>query len=299
MSKRDGKKKNAQNHPPDSYKPKQRAVIETPQTDPAILWNGLNGIMEIQGMRFRSSKNKLDGERCGSPQISVLSAPAGTELYGLAGSSIYVTVLKLRLPTFQSNFPVVSVDYKRQERLWNFLNKVFIETGLKQAPAQRKHAKPMAVRERCHSNKQNTKVSSSIDDLVSGVLGRYSFEKNGEPQAYFQMKTMEYTSYKAREKKQVLIVEAVSVSPGHKLYDYVRTKPRKPFVFHDQLSRDNVPNFKGDYAGDSEKMWEFLTELIAKHRKNVLGGETGFVPLGGEVVEGGAEVIYLADRRAA
>lgn len=279
---------------PDSYKPKQKSAIEAPQTDPMILWNGWSGIVEIQGMRFRSSKNNLANGKCGSPQISVISAPSGTDLYGLAGSSIYVTVLRLRsMTTFRSNFAEGSVDYKRQERLWSFLNKIFLDLGLKQSPAHHQRAKRAVV-----SNKENTKVSNSVDDFASGVLGVYSFEKNGEPSACFKVKMMEYTNYKTLEKKQALIVEAMSINPGHELYDYVRTTPMKPFVFHDQLSWTRPPNFKGGYAGDSEKIWEFLTDTIAKHRKSILGEKTNNMAPNCKVRQD-SQVIYLADRRVA
>lgn len=272
---------------PESYAPKQKAVTEAPKTDPAIIWNGWNGIVEIQGMRFRSSKKKLDEGSRESLQVSVLFAPSGTELYGLAGSKIFVTVPQIHSHEFRSWNKEGTVDHKRQKRLWDFLNNLFLELGMKQPPV---------VRQR--PNHSSTNVSTSVEDLVLGVLGRYSFEEDGQPRAFFRMKMLSYKSKETGEEKHTRIVEALTINTGHELYDYVRTQYRKPFVYHDLLSRENVPSFKGEYAGDSEKIWEFLTKLIAKHRKDVLGGEADVVNPDGNVSLGG-EVIYLADRRAA
>lgn len=280
---------------PASYAPKQKAVTEAPRTDPAIIWNGWNGVVEIQGMRFRSSRERIgDGTR-EVLKVSVLFAPAGTELYGLAGSKILVTVPQLHRPFFRSIFKEGSVDCKRQERLWNFLNKIFLELGMKQPPVVRQNPRPSMSNTQA---RQTSKVSGSIDDLASGVSGMYSFEDVGQPQAHFQVKTMKYTNHKTHEEKTALIVEAVTIDYGHKLYDSVRTKPRKPFVFHNQLSWERVPNFNGACAGASEKIWEFLTELIAKHRKDVLGGETGIVNPE-DFILGEGKVIYLADHQKA
>lgn len=280
---------------PASYAPKQKAVTEAPKTDPAILWNGWNGVVEIQGMRFRSSKKKLGEGSRESLQVSVLFAPAGTELYGLAGSKILVTVPQLHRPFFRSIFKEGSVDCKRQERLWNFLNKVFLELGLKQPQVERQ--KPRSAMPNTQP-RQASKVSGSVDDLASGVAGVYSFEDVGQPQAFFQVRMIPHKSHKTGEEKRARIVEALSINPGHKLYNCVRTYPRKPFVYHDLLLWEGVPNFKGAFAGDSEKIWEFLTELIAKHRKDVLGGETGIVNPE-DFILGEGKVIYLADRQRA
>lgn len=280
---------------PESYAPKQKAVTEAPKTDPAIIWNGWNGIVEIQGMRFRSSKKKLGEGSRESLQVSVLFAPSGTELYGLAGSKIFVTVPQIHSHEFRSWNKEGSVDHRRQKRLWDFMNNLFLELGMKQPPVVRQKPGSLMPDTQPH---QASKVSGSVDDLASGVAGVYSFEDAGQPQAFFQVRMIPHKSYKTGEEKHARIVEALSINPGHKLYNCVRTYPRKPFVYHDLLLREGVPNFKGAFAGDSEKMWEFLTELIAKHRKDVLGGETGIVNPE-DFILGEGKVIYLADRQKA
>ncbi len=281
--------------PKPDYTPRPKAAIESASSNPSIVWKGLSGVVGAKGMRILSYEKKTtSGHDCHA--VSVLSAPFGTPLAGMEKSDVYLNVAQIRSPVFRSNFKEGTEKYLLQKRMWDFFDVFFKNLGLK---GNRPEKVVAVLRPRRSSLKVET--SDSKDDLVSGVPGMYSFEKMGEPQAYFQVKTMEYTNRKTPEKKTAVIVEAVSVSPGHELYDYVRTisSKQKPFIFHDQLSRSGAPNFKGEYAGDAEKMWEFLTDLIAAHRKNVFGGETGFVSLDGEVVEGGAEVIYLDDRRAA
>ncbi|MHB1118130.1 MAG: hypothetical protein ACYCZ7_01185 [Minisyncoccota bacterium] len=211
--------------------------------------------MEINSVRFRVVKVEVGAEKTPIKVVKVFAAPAGTKLHGLGGSDVYVTVSQLHYATFQSRLIEGSKTWEQQKRIWDFLSDAFIKAGLKGAPrekpTQANTQKPLAP-------------SASIEDFRTGVLGMYCFE-DSSPRAKFEVK---FTPYRPKGKvfqavKDVLCVKLVSVEPGHPLYEYCRPGTR---LFHEVLSWKKTPGFNGPYAGDLQKMWELLTDMIAVHR---------------------------------
>lgn len=109
---------------------KASMVVVSVSDKPENIWHGYIGLVDTRGMRLSVSKQKHpSGHEFRG--VHVVSAPSGTELYGLAGSRVYVSVADLHWPNFRSPFKEGSPDYLRQERLWNFLNRLFTEMKLK------------------------------------------------------------------------------------------------------------------------------------------------------------------------
>lgn len=241
--------------PPEQYQPK--LVKESIQDDPMVLWNGWSGPVEVAGMRFRVTKNKKLEGKDPFNVINVLAAPQGTELYGLGGSDIYVSVAQVHLPEFRSRLDEGSAKWLAQKRIWEFLHGVFVANGIKTMP----QPKPTAASKPVHTDHPEKKMntSASIEDFILGVLGNYCFDGDSS-RAVFRVKLIQD---KFDLTKKMLVVEIVSVETGHPIHKYSR---QGTFVFHKTLAFGKIPNFKGTRAGDCQKMWEFLTDIIAEHR---------------------------------
>lgn len=226
------------------------------QTDPMILWNGFSGPVEIAGMRFRVTKKVMSDER-EVKIVHVFTAPFGTALHGLGGSEVYVTLAQLHFQEFQSRLREGSRKWLEQKRIWGFLHDVFVATGIKMKP----QARPVPALNAAHEQhrKQGMKYSASVEDFILGTLGTYCFDEHS-PQAGFRVKP---TQSQFGAGRQVPLVELVSVETGHPLHMYCRPGS---FLYHNTLSQKNIPDFKGTRAGDCQKMWEFLTDMLAKYR---------------------------------
>lgn len=121
---------------PDFTPRPKNAPVEVVSTKSENIWRGYCGLVETAGMIFRVSKQKhSSGHEFRA--IHVVSAPAGTELYGLAGSRVYVSVADLHWMNFRSPFKEGTMDYHRQERIWNFFDKLFTKLSLKGSHAQK------------------------------------------------------------------------------------------------------------------------------------------------------------------
>lgn len=232
-------------------------VKELIQTDPVILWNGFSGPVEIAGMRFRVTK-KVMGDENEVKIIHVFAAPLGTALHGLGGSDVYVTLAQLHFQEFQSRLREGSSKWLEQKRIWEFLHDVFVAAGIK----MKHQAKPAAsskVAQGQHQ-KQDIKTSASVGDFISGSLGVYCFDE-GASKAVFRVKLSQSQFGAGR---QVPMVELVSVEVGHPLSSYCRPGS---FLYQSTLFQRNIPDFKGPRAGDCQKMWEFLTDMLADRRQ--------------------------------
>lgn len=226
------------------------------QIDPMILWNGFSGPVEIAGMRFRVTKKPMgDGNEV--KIVHVFAAPLGTALHGLGGSEVYVTLAQLHFQEFQSRLREGSSKWLEQKRIWEFLHDVFVTAGIKMKPQARPASPSKAAHEQ--HRKQGMKYSTSVEDFVSGTPGTYCFDEYS-PQAGFRVKLSQSQFGAGR---QVPLVELLSVEAGHPLYMYCRPGS---FLYHNTLSQRNIPDFKGTRAGDCQKMWEFLTDMLTEHR---------------------------------
>lgn len=114
----------------------KNAPVEVVSTKSENIWHGYCGLVETTGMIFRVSKQKhYSGHEFRA--IHVVSAPVGTELYGFAGSRVYVSVADLHWMNFRSPFKEGTMDYQRQERIWNFFDNLFTKLSLKGSQAQK------------------------------------------------------------------------------------------------------------------------------------------------------------------
>ena len=104
------------------------------------------------------------------------------------------------------------------------------------------------------------KTSASVEDFMSGLSGVYCFDAQ-DKRAVFRVKLSTSRFVGAR---QASLVELVSVDYEHPLGTYSRPGT---FLYHSTLERECTPDFKGSHAGDCQKMWEFLTDIIANHRQ--------------------------------
>lgn len=227
------------------------------QTDPMILWNGFSGPVEIAGMRFRVTK-KIMGDNNEVKIVHVFAAPFGTSLHGLGGSEVYVTLAQLHFQEFQSRLREGSRKWLEQKRIWEFLHDIFVAEGIKMKP-QARSTSPLKATHEQH-RKPEMKTSASIEDFALGALGVYCFD-GSSPQAVFRVKPSQSQFGAGR---QVPIAELISVEAGHPLHMYCRLGS---FLYHNTLSQKNIPDFKGPRAGDLQKMWEFLTDMLADYRQ--------------------------------
>lgn len=228
--------------------PTQKQAQLSVQTDPIVLWNGWSGPVEIAGMRFEVEKMEMPDDRL-VKVVKVLAAPAGTELSGIGGSGVYVTLAQLYSQEFQSRLREGSTKWVQQKRIWDFLHGVFVAAGIKTKPQTKS-----AVSSGTTQSKRGT--SASIEGLIAGTLGVYCFNEQA-PRAVFEVR-----GTRARTGTS-LVVELVSIEHGHQIYDYCR---KGTYLFHDTLSKKHIPDFRGERAGDTQKMWEFLTDIIAEYR---------------------------------
>ncbi|MGB2580558.1 MAG: hypothetical protein WBC83_02590 [Minisyncoccia bacterium] len=114
----------------------KKTPMEVVSTKAENIWYGYCGLVETAGMIFRVSKQEhSSGHEFRA--IRVVSAPVGTELYGLAGSRVYVSVADLHWLNFRSPFKEGTPDYKRQEHIWNFFDQLFTKMCLKGTQAQK------------------------------------------------------------------------------------------------------------------------------------------------------------------
>lgn len=226
------------------------------QTDPMILWKGFSGPVEIAGMRFRVTK-KVMGDRNEVKIVHVFAAPLGTELHGLGGAEVYVTLAQLHFQEFQSRLREGSSKWLEQKRIWEFLHGVFVAAGIKLKHQTRPTSSSKAPREQYR--KPDIKTSASVESFALGTLDVYCFDE-GSLQAVFLVK-LSRSQFGAG--RQVPIVELISVEAGHPLYMYCRPGS---FLYHSTLFQRKTPDFKGTRAGDCQKMWEFLTDVLTEHR---------------------------------
>lgn len=233
----------------------KKAASEPVQTDPKVLWRGWSGPVEIEGMRFCVTKKRV-GDNATIKIVNVLTAPQGTELHGLGGTNVYVTVVQLHFREFQSRLREGSSKWLEQKRIWDFLHSVFIANGIKTTL----RANPTVTFDLAQGQRQEqgVKTSASIGDFIPGTPGWYCFDEHS-PQAVFRVK---FAACKLGVLKQVQVVKLESVEAGHPLYGYSRPGT---FLYHNTLAWGKMPNFKGSHAGDSQKMWEFLTDMLTEH----------------------------------
>src|SRR3989339_141095 len=247
-----------------SDKNPSKKIVVSAQKDPKILWEGWSGPVEIGGMRFHVVKEKTNGAEL-KKAIYVLDAPPGTELYGLGGSDVYVTVAQLHFEEFRSRIPEDSRLYKEAKCIWDFLHRVFVEAGFETV-------KPSKARARATPASLN--VSASVKDFVAGILGVYCFDEHS-PKAVFEVKYVSLDDKSEQSKKDVLVVELILAETGHPICEYCRPKT---YMFHKLLAWGNQPNFKGARAGDAQKLWEFLADKVVEHRGMETAHERQTVP---------------------
>ncbi|HBH71722.1 MAG: hypothetical protein UU88_C0006G0028 [Parcubacteria group bacterium GW2011_GWC1_42_11] len=121
---------------PDFTPRPKKTSVEFVSTKAENIWHGYCGLVETAGIIFCVSKQEhSSGHEFRA--IRVVSAPVGTELYGLAGSRVYVSVADLHCLNFRSPFKEGTPDYKRQEHIWGFFNQLFTKMCLKGTHAQK------------------------------------------------------------------------------------------------------------------------------------------------------------------
>lgn len=247
-----------------SDKNPSKKVAVLVQKDPKILWEGWSGPVEIGGMCFHVVKEKTNGAEL-KKAIYVLDAPLGTELYGLGGSDVYVTVAQLHFEEFRSRIPEDSRLYKEAKCIWDFLHRVFVEAGFETV-------KPSTTRVKAAPTFLN--VSASVKDFIVGTLGVYCFDEHSS-KAVFEVKYISLDDKSEQSKKDALVIELILIETGHPICEYCRTKT---YMFHNLLAWGKQPNFKGARAGDTQKLWEFLADKIEEHRDMEIAQERQAVP---------------------
>lgn len=237
---------------PDFTPRKLRDVAPVVQTDMSHIWHGWSGVVAVGGVQFLVKSDKLPGAFGGEvniPKVFVHSAPQRSPIHDISGSDVYLTVGQLRRNVFISRSVPGSKMYVIQKRIWDFLSKRLSEHGFyKQVPRPELNGVP------------EQEVSSSVAGLIDRKEGLYCFDEDGSPRAIFKVKFL------PREGKEpALVAEVVSIGRGHPLKEFVRNGT---YVFHNRLFWLAVPAFTGGTAGDQVKIWEYLTDRIAEHRKS-------------------------------
>lgn len=245
--------------PKPDYTPKKKetAAAVVAQTDVTLIWDGQLSVVETHGMRFSVTKQTTKSDHS-FPVVNLLSAPEGTPLASLDGTTTFVTVSALHLSKFMTKANPDSLSYKTQYQIWLFFDKLFREVDLK---VEHKHQKVVEKKKQ----KPALKASASVDDFVSGKQGLYAFEAKG-PRVVWNVKHIELTHMGDRKGQQVLVIEVASVDQGHPLFGSVR---KATYIFHNQLPCKKTPDFRGQRAGECLAIWEYLTDLIASNRKEV------------------------------
>lgn len=124
--------------PKPDFTPRQQKVPVVVVSDKAEnIWHGYLGRVIVDDMCFEVTKRTHSKSAHEFRAVSVLVAHAGTELYGLAGLRVYVSIADLHWPNFRSPFEEGTPDYQRQERIWNFFDKLFTKMSLKGPQAQK------------------------------------------------------------------------------------------------------------------------------------------------------------------
>lgn len=240
---------------PDSYEPafKSSETLQTPQA----VWDGHHhGLMNATGTLIRVAEKSASDGSYSFNGFTVANAPIGSELADLSGSDIYLTNGQLHSKVFHSKFVEGSKLYKQQYRIWLFLRKFFMDLGIAQDIAPKlADEKPV--------QKPECKTSDSVADFTAGVLGNYCFGKEG-PCAVVALKQGVVAPQFAGRVGSSLKVELMSMDVGHPLFGYAENGT---YVFHNLLACGNMPDFKGLRAGECMKLWEYLTDIIAGHRK--------------------------------
>lgn len=270
---------------PASYKPAAK-MSETLQT-PQAIWGGHHGLMDVEGTIIRSSEKTLgDGARPFNV-YHVVKVPVWSGLADLAGSDIYITEAQLHLHTFSSKFEEGSKMYKVQYRIWKYLRKFFMDLGIGQNIA------PNPATKKSTHQKPTRKTSASVADFITGKQGMYCFEEDSSPQVVILLTSEVRAPQFGSGGNATLVAELVSVDDGHLLAGSVRVKT---FVYHNKIRYVMAPHFSGARAGDAQKLWQYLHDIVAKHQTEVAGKILKPVPSSqGAVI--GERVISKADRR--
>ncbi|MEK7460182.1 MAG: hypothetical protein AAB628_01385 [Patescibacteria group bacterium] len=240
---------------PEQYRKSGEVVAKAvEQTDPKIIWEGWNGVLLVEGMRFSVADVEVYSSGKTVRAVHVLDAPAGTELSGLGGSETYVTVAQLHMNQFDSRLHVVATK-EIQNRIWICLNRILVEAEIKTVN------RPVPQENRPNEKKYSRKISPSFEDFVAGVPSEYCFDK-GSPYAVFKIRLESYTA-KSGEVMQVPVILVVSIEAEHSLCGLVTVGTK---FFHNKLFSAGEPNFRNTHASSQLKMWKFLRLLYAAHR---------------------------------
>ncbi len=243
---------------PASYKARPKVAVENIQK-PEIVWNGWEGVTLIKGVKFMV--RRIDtAKKQGVPVVFVLDADYDSGLFDLIGSKTYLTVGRVRQAFFGSSLQEGSHGRKAQQCIWGFLDKYFVEEGIKKLQAVR----PATTVKRV-VKPVSEKLSGEVSGLMDGTFGRYRFE-DCSPKAVFLVKEIIHTPKNALKggmlSRKAVKIQLVSVEPGHPIHGYTRPNT---MIFHDELNTGGKREFHGGWAGDQQKMWEYLTDLIAGH----------------------------------
>lgn len=234
---------------PEQYAPKAKApVVETVQTDPMGIWNGYLGKHEVSGMIFETVK-RTDSKDREFRATSVVNAPEGTALHGMAGSTVYVTTGQIHAHEIKLSFPEGHSSRVRQQRLWDFFN--WFYRGAKEAQAP----KPAEA-----ETAPETNVSASVASFNLATPGQYCFDDQAAPRAVFGVEMVFCRN--GGQAETVANITLVSVDAGHQLHGKVKSGMK---LFHRILARQE-PGFKGCDAGERYMMWEHLTDIVAEHK---------------------------------
>lgn len=99
--------------------------------DPRVLLEGdKNAIVEISGMYFRVRSVKL-ASGTALWVIYLTRAAPESPLADIAGTNIYLSVRQLYVANFQSPLVEYSEGWCIQKRMWDFLNAILVERGIK------------------------------------------------------------------------------------------------------------------------------------------------------------------------
>ncbi len=235
--------------------PKPIAKLTIP-SDPKLIWDGKEGLVEIGGMHFRVLE-KSNGEYK-FQAVRVDFASQGTELSDLSGSTIYVTVAKLHNQKFLSSFKEGSGLWHKQKRIWEFLRGEFTKAGIIGGEVKAKPVSAVKLAKMETTKLEDIyKGSTDIGQLVSGFYGDYVIGELGA-RAIIRVRNHENSN-----RKNYTVAEFVKCEAKNPL----RRIKLRTYIPHSWLSKYiSEIEIKGARAVDMTELHIYVTTIIEAHR---------------------------------
>lgn len=242
-------------------------VKEPLSTDLKLIWEGKEGFVEHNGIRFRVSTEEVNGHPFRAVRVD-FAPKNGTELSDLSGADTYIAVSKLHRPEFVSPLPEGSKGRETQERIWNFLRGEFAKAGITGGEAK---VKPVSVaasvvpqpKPVAKKPQDSYKGSSDLGQLASGFYGYYA---HGKPGARVLIRVRSHVSKTNGRERSV--VELIRCEKGNSLHGKCELGTHIPHVWLER-ELDQMDEIRGARAPDMTMLHVYLTGAIDAHQKEV------------------------------